>query len=410
MAIQFRVRKIDLANIIITKGANFFSTAFVFTLSSNRLDGTEFANLGYWWGIGVMFGGVFMAGLSSAIIREVFERKSLHNIKHIFLKIVLALIVLTLFLYIVIHLTNAAEHYYLLFFSFIFGVILQLQISVLALLRAIEASRANFIASASLVVSVPFCFYLLTYDGITVKALMESVVVSYAVGLVFILMSSKRYLISLFSGKNKKKINNRKFYGNIGSFGLISAYVSIILVIDVSIFKYDPHVIGFDAVATGKIYFERFVLPFLLVLSGALSVMILRYDGEHPAILELEVSPKSIILIILTAISVSAGYYLYIIAYNKVDLILPPLAVVLVAIGYIIYVVNGLLLDVLVIRSGLRKVLSIVALFLAGNIFFQYFIILGFGVGGWSAFWLTFNLTVLLVLMLNGCASKHVTQ
>ena len=405
MSIKFKINITDITNILVTKGANFISTFFIFSLMSRGLSSENFANFGYWWSIGVMLGSVALGGLATALIREVSENKSLIYIKHIILKVLATLTVLVVLFYISTRNINPNNTYYLLFICFLFGVSLQLQISVLSLLRAIKASKANLIASLILVIFVPLCFYLISNKKMAIDRLLINVVITYSLCLALILFSTRKIVLGLFNKKSKNINTNKKFYSNIGSFSLLTIYVSVILIVDASIFKYNADPSDFNIIATSKIYFERFILPLLLVFSGALSIMVLRYDGDHPAILEIHLTSKKVLLFIIATGVIAAGYYLYLFTYSNQLTPLPIPVVIFITTGYLLYVLNGVLLDVLVIKKRIPTVFFYVSSLLIIYIIGQFIIIPKFGILGWSIFWLLFHLFASTTLIICGCGT-----
>lgn len=395
-------RFIDILNILVNKGTTFCLTLSIFTLISSKLTVERFAEFGYWWSMAIMLGGVTLGGLSSALIREVAILKSLQHLSNTLRVFSVTLIITTLILIIFTIATpqgDAASSLFLV--ASLFGIAIQLQTAVFSLLRASDATVTNAIASLAVLVLVPVIMVLwIDAESGTVHTL-TGATIAFAISSVISIAIGHRVMRPLWASTVTPTEGNSEFLRNVIAFTVVNFFSYIALNIDFIIFKTIGDPIDFITIATSKIYFERFLLPVLLVFSSAVSLGILRKSNQLNAIAgkaEVTIDLKFIVIVLGAATLLSVSYYLLSSVFYKKTSTLEISWLVALSLGYIFYTANGILFDLLVLRRSLAHVAKYIFYMLVFASLIQSVAISFYGVRGWAYCWLSFNAGVMSFL------------
>lgn len=406
MSIPLEARIVDLVNLIIAKGSNFLLTVLLFTLISHGMDAHAFGEFGYWWSIAIMIGGVLLGGLSSALVRVTAVHGSMRHLavplRHAGLGLLVLVVVWSVAL---LAFPQYASLLLLLAAVGLFGIVVQAQTAVLSLLRAIEATRANMIASVLIVVCVPLSLYLALGAERGLSRVFGLLAAAFALGTLAALVTSRRKLGYLLAPGSTSGASVATFFANASSFTAINVFSYAIVNVDFTLFRMIGTPAEFAVMATGKVFFERFVVPALMVFAGAVSLRVLRHPhaaGGPEARLDVRLGPRAWYGAFAMVVVLVFAYWIF---AHKIrgDVTTIPLPwVVCASIGYLLYAINGILLDVMVVQRPLITVVWHVAGFIVLGGVMQAFAIYSLGVPGWALAWLLFNVVVAVVLARNG--------
>lgn len=402
MSIPLIARRIDLANLVIAKGSNFILTVLLFALISRDMDARAFGEFGYWWSIAIMIGGILLGGFSSALVRAVAMHGSLQHLLGPLLWATCSLLALccvigTVYLWLPQH---SALIMLLAFLGF-FGILVQVQAAILALLRAAEATRAHIVACVIIVVLIPSWLYLYIGDALSLVQVFGLLAVAFAFSTFCVLLIASRtlgYLSGSTAAGKEQASSVSEFFFNTFSFTVINIFTYSAINVDFTLFRLIGTAAEFEMMATAKIFFERFLMPILMVFAGAISLRVLRYQGPvDGAILQIRMLGGFIMWLCTSAIVMlllTMAYWVFVYFFRNEPNTIPLGWVVCACAGYLLYAVNGILLDVLVVRRSLTAVITHVAGFLTFGFAVQAFAISSFGLPGWAVGWLVFNLFV----------------
>ncbi len=400
MTIPLKANFVDLVNLAIAKSSSFFLTLILFALISRGMDAEHFAEFAYWWSIAIMVGGVLLGGFTSAIVRAAVTHKSLSHLMQLICYMAIGCLCILMALTFSLLITPNCSTIISLFISVsFFGLSVQIQTVLMALLRASEASKVNLVGSILIPLIVPAPFFLAsTKHSLTVTFLMLS--------LSFLLSSAVVYLIShqkikhLFDKKNQS-LGYKQFVTNTISFTLVNIFSYAIVNIDFTLFRALGSSDSFTVMATGKVFFERFLLPFLLVFGGGVSLKLFKHSSEinsAPARIELPANKFILITFVSIPLVVILMYWIYTNIIRIDSHVLSLSLVGCLSIGYLLFAFNGVLFDVFALNAPPTKILQYVLLFILIAFFIQAIAINFYGLVGWGVGWLIFNLTVNLIL------------
>ena len=406
MSIPFRARFVDLANLVIAKGSNFIMTVLLFALLARGMDTHAFAEFGYWWSIAIMLGGVVLGGVSSTLVRDAAVHGSLRHLSAPLRQFATALLVGGVALAVaLVSLPEWEASLLLLAAVGLFGLAVQAQAALLALLRAAEATRANAFASLLIVLLVPTIVYLMIGPKRGLPWVFFLLACAYAAATLVALAAAYRRLAHLGTAMSGPPPATSRFFASASSFTAVNVFSYAIVNVDFTLFRLLGAPTDFALMGTGKVFFERFVVPVLMVFAGAVSLTVLRQPPESGAgamRLEARLGPRALAAALATVALLTAAYWLFAsrIRGDATTIALPWVACA--AAGYLLYAVNGVLFDVLVVQRSLRVVVAHVAAFLLLGAMLQLAAIVSFGVPGWAFAWLAFNLIVISVLAREG--------
>ena len=406
MSIPVLPRIVDLANLLIAKGANFLLTTTLFALLARGMDGQAFAEFGYWWSIALMIGGILLGGLSSSLIRVAATQHTLHHLGRPLRSAGVGLLMLAALLGLAAWaLPGWRGQIALLSALGLFGLAVQAQTTIVALLRAAEATRANLIASLLILLLVPAALHMMVGSNRGLTAVFLGLAAAFALGTVAALAMAHRPIGHLFSHRVEAAQGLSGFLASVASFTTVNVFSYAIVNADFTLFRLIGTSEDFAVMSTGKIFFERFVLPVLLVLAGAISLRVLRFpqmDGAARPKLEARLSPLLLAGMLAVVAVLALGYWFFATVIRGDAAALPLAWALCAAAGYLLYAANGVLFDVLVVRRTLPIVIGHVAGFLLLGTLVQAAAIRSFGLPGWAGGWLLFNAVVAVVLAREG--------
>ncbi len=406
MSIPLLPRLIDFNNLIIAKGSNFLLTAVLFWLLSRGMDAPAFAEFGYWWSIALMIGGIGLGGLSSSLIRVTAMHGTLRHLGgHLRQSGVTLLAIALTLLAALLAWPQARNNLLLLAALALFGLVVQLQTAVVALLRAAEATAANLAASVLILLLVPVSLHLLLGTNRALVPVFFGLAAAFTAGTIAGLLAARRAIGHLVASTNNPAPPSTGFIASVASFTAVNVFSYSAVSADFTLFRLIGTPSDFTLMATAKVFFERFVLPVLLVLAGAVSMRVLRHPhgaGAAAARLEAHFTPGLLAGVAMLVGGMSAAYTAFATEVRGESVTVPWLWTACASAGYVLYAANGVLFDVLVMRRTLCAVVAHVVGFLLLGASLQAVAIGGFGVPGWAVGWLVFNAIVGAVLAREG--------
>jgi hypothetical protein len=273
-----RARRVDVANLMVAKGSNFLLTALLFALLARGMDTRAFGEFGYWWSMALMVGGVLLGGVSSAAVRAAAVHGSLRQLLAPMQQtglVVLAVAATVAALAAVGPFDTALAA--LLGAVAVFGISVQAQTVLLALLRAVEATRANTLASLAIVAVVPLALHAMLGDERRLTTVFGALAATFVLGTAVAVVIARRRIEQLFVQPPQEPLALNHFLANASAFTAVNVFTYAIVNIDFTLFRHIGTSSDFAVMATAKIFFERFVLPALLVFAGAVSLRVLRH-------------------------------------------------------------------------------------------------------------------------------------
>ncbi len=218
-----------------------------------------------------MIGGVLLGGLSSALVRVAAAHGSLRHLfvplRHAALALLVLAAAITLSMF---ALPQWATMGFLIGAVALFGLAVQTQTAILTLLRAAEATLTNAVASLSIVLLVPLALHLMLGADRTLTGMFLFLACAFAIGTLLALICARYQLRTLFADTPKQAPGLTQFLANASSFTAVNVFSYAIVNIDFTLFRLIGSPQDFALMATGKIFFERFVLPALMVFAGAI--------------------------------------------------------------------------------------------------------------------------------------------
>lgn len=407
MSIPVLPRLVDLTNLVIAKGANFLLTAVLFALLACGMDSQAFADFGYWWSIALMIGGILLGGLSSSLIRVAATAHTLHHLRRPLRAAGVGLVGLAAMLGLVAWAEAGWRSQILLLGALaLFGLAVQAQNAVVALLRAAEATRANLLASLLILLLVPTSLHLMIGGNRSLTPVFYGLAAAFILGTFAALAMARRPIGHLFTRREDPAQGSLAgFLTSAASFTTVNVFSYTIVNADFTLFRLIGTPGDFAVMSTGKIFFERFILPVLLVLAGAISLRVLRHPqaegGARPR-LTAQLSPLLLAGMLVAVVVLAAGYWFFATVIRGDAAVLPHAWALCAAAGYLLYAANGVMFDVLVVRRSLPTVMGHVAGFLLLGTLVQAAAIHSFGLAGWAGGWLLFNAIVAMVLAREG--------
>lgn len=403
MSIPLRARGIDLLNLVVGKASNFMLIAILFAIVSRGMDATAFSAFGYWWSIGIMVGGVFLGGMGSAAVRTVAVSASLRSA----LRVGYWLIAATPLVGLLIATAAAGlgriatEQVLLGVVVGAFGISVMLQTIVFGLLRALEDSRGNTIASAVVVLLVPASFWLMAGPHPGLTRLFFALASAFGLGTAACIAIGWTTLRALARSGASVSCDSRRFVRDAMAFTAVNVFSYAAVNFDFTLIKWLGTTEEFALLASGKVYFERFVLPALMVFAGAISLRVLRHANYWPggaARIEARLGGSFAASALLAVAAMAAGYWVFSALIRHDPRQLAWASAIAASAGYLLFAFNAVLLDVLVVRVRIRAVVAHVVAFVVLGGAIQWLAFLTLRVPGWALGWLVFNAAVTAAL------------
>lgn len=412
MKIRIQAQFVDIVNLIVAKGANFFLTVILFALISRGMDEHTFGEFGYWWSMALMFGGMLIGGVSLALVRVVAVSGTLSHLLAPLFRPTMILLSSIIASFVLLGLIQPVGSNYAMMFGALalFGIAVQGQTVVLSLLRAIEATRANSLATIVIVVLIPLSMLAMLDEAPrNLTQLFGKLAVAFTLSTAVVLLITRREIGEIFFQSRSKALGLRDFYANASAFTVVNVFNYAMVNMDFTLFRQIGTEIDFATMATAKVFFERFALPALLVFAGAVSMQVFRHhdgvDGKATR-LEVRLAPISLfgMLVVVVGMAVCYKFFAGNIRGNSETISFG--WAICSAAGYLFFAANGILFDVLVFRRRPIFVMLHMAVFLAFGCAVQAVSISLFGVPGWAVGWLLFNLTVHVILLREGAEMR----
>jgi hypothetical protein len=402
MTIPFRAHFVDLVNLVVAKGSNFLLTLLLFTLISRGMDSRAFGEFGYWWSVAIMTGGVLLGGLSSALVRVAAVNGSLRHLvaplRHSALGLLAVTVVGSLAVWALPQFHSVAL---LLAATVLFGLSVQAQTAVLTLLRAAEATKTNAVVSTVVVMIVSVLIFFWVKYASDLPQIFFGLAGAFSIGTIAAVAISSTVLSPLWARGVMSGSEVGTFVKSISSFTAVNIFSYAVVNIDFTLFRLIGTPNDFATMASAKVFFERFVVPLLMVFAGAISLRVLRHphhSNESNLRLHVHINFRFLLGALATLLLLIGAYWVFT-RLIRADPVAMDLSLVACAsTGYLLYALNGLMLDVLVVKHSLATVVKHVLgfLLLCGAV--QGLLIAIFGVPGWAIGWLGFNLLVATIL------------
>lgn len=402
MSMTFRGRWIDLANLFVAKGANFILTSILFYLMSRGMRANEFAEFGYWWSMALMVGGMLCGGVASASIRALVVHGSLAHLRPVLIRVTGFLVLLLGLALGIGSLFQAyAQVVRLGVVLTLFGISIQVLSWIFSLMRAMEKTKVNVLASIISIGLIPVLTLLIARSERDMAHVFGALASGFFVTALVLIVVFRESLGAIWKKAYQRTLGGHVFFSNVVLFTLINVFSYATVNMDFTIFRWFGVDKEFQLFANSKIYFERFILPLMLVFSGAVSLKVLRHSDAHDGRGVRMVLGRWTYLtgaVLTVALFVIMGYYVFFRFVRHESLELEVIWVCLATLGYIFYTANGILFDVLAVQSRMVSVLCYVMVFLALALIIQWVAIARFSVAGWAVGWFFFNFLVLVLL------------
>lgn len=384
------INKFDFLNLLIVKGANFSLVATIFFLVRIEVDTAAFIDFGFYWGLALMIGGVLFGGLGSTLVRLVSVSGSIQSIVyHPGVKTV-SLVFCAIFLVNIFFAIQAADIVGSMLVSMIgLGAIIQLHLAIMSILRAVKATKYLFVCASAMFILVTGLFLLTQGLSDSVSLILRRLLYAYfisAIVLCFVL----RFLLnsSLVNAGERTVVEINRFKDSYVSFTLINIFSYAFVMIDFHILRalLDTDVLSGAGVA--KIYFDRFVIPLLSLVTGVVSLNILRAKtdslvGNKSFTIKYDFNEKKAAILILLLPLILLGYYAFSAYGDSGVSSLGYIQAALVLVGYFCFSLNGVFFDVFVIRYNYSAIFIGVLVYLSVSYLSYYFAISIFGLAGW---------------------------
>jgi hypothetical protein len=402
MTVPIEARLVDLANLIVAKGSNFLLTVVLFALISRGMDSHAFGEFGYWWSIAIMIGGVLLGGLSSALVRVAAVHGSLRHLLNPLRHAAIGLLAVALvWSGIVWALPQFSSLAFLMAAVGLFGLSVQAQTAVLSLLRAAEATRTNAVASTAIVMIVPLFIFFWMRTASELPQIFFGLAVAFAIGTITAMAISSTTLSPLWTRCVVSGTSIGAFVKSMSSFTAVNIFSYAVVNIDFTLFRLIGTPEDFAVMASAKVFFERFVVPMLMVFSGAISLRVLRHPHKSTGSnlqLSAHINFRFLLWAIATVLLLVGAYWVFTRLIRADAVAMSLFWVACASAGYLLYAVNGMMLDVLVVQHSLATVVKHIVGFLLLSGAVQGLSIATFGVPGWALGWLCINLVVAAIL------------
>ncbi len=157
----------------------------------------------------------------------------------------------------------------------------------------------------------------------------------------------------------------------------------------------------FDIFGGAKIYLDRFLIPFLSVIVGTITINFLRHESSSStgnAYIALSKPGLKEIAALITLLSFGlVGYYIFNIIFQLVEI--PQEIIFLLIFGYMLFSLNSIYLDLIIIKYSLYFTAMILAGFFIFYLCLIYSFIILLGPQGWAIAFLLANLLTFIALV-----------
>ena len=393
------VERVDFFNLLVVKSSNFILVATIFFIVRQHLDSSLFIEFGFYWGTGLLVGALLFGGFGSTLVRFVSLYGGIGAIggdRTISKLLTAVLVFIAASLYIVGKGLDNKIISLLMVVSL--GMVIQLHLVIMSLFRAVRATRELLFGGALMAVVIPSIFIYLTNSIDTIETIFRNLTISYLISLI-ILMALLAYIARHDEKDRSENIFQSKgFKEGYLSFTMVTVFSNLIILVD---FYFLREMLSSEDLAkagVAKIYFDRFVLPLLSVMTGAISLNILRSKTESIArnagfTTNFGLDRKRVLAVIPVLLFIFIGYYVFIFVGPSNAVSLSYLQASCVILGYVVYSFNSIFLDILVIKFASSTLFLILSSYLIVSSLVYYFAISTFSLKGWVSALIILNLS-----------------
>tara|TARA_B100000575_G_scaffold294067_1_gene307834 strand:+ start:9238 stop:10491 length:1254 start_codon:yes stop_codon:yes gene_type:complete len=383
----FKVDKVDFLNLVSFKAFNFLIVLILFTSVRNNFGDQDFIDFGYYWNISLMLAGIIFGGISATILRILNVSGGVRSlVDSKILKVFIAMNVLIgVAILSIFFLKPSLEKIYL-FLLFAFGLFFQIQTLLITIMRIKKYSLKMHASSIISVIFVLGCFYyLLNIDNDT-NQLFLNLVISYMCSLIIIIIFLRGSLYDLYSSSDENSLNLVDFKNSYITYTAINTFSYVYLTIDFYLLRELLSEDQLMVAGSTKIYFDRFIIPFLTIISGLFSLNVYRIKSKSIVgneKIDINFSfRKEYLLLVPLFIVLIAAVYLFI--YAK-DPLMSFFQITIISLSYICFNINGVLLDgVALVRRPRILILAVSTMLVLSYLIF-YYLIKSLGINGWIA-------------------------
>lgn len=384
------INNFDFLNLLIVKGANFSLVATIFFLVRIEVDTAAFIDFGFYWGLALMIGGVLFGGLSSTLVRLVSVSGTIQSIVyHPGVKTV-SLVFCAIFLVNIFFAIQSADFVGSMLVSMIgLGAIIQLHLAIMSILRAVKATKYLFVCASAMFILVIGLFLLTQGLSDSVSLILRRLLYAYFISAIVLSFVLRLLLKSSFVNADEGTVVEiNRFKDSYVSFTLINIFSYAFVMIDFHILRalLDADVLSGAGVA--KIYFDRFVIPLLSLVTGVVSLNILRAKtdslvGNKSFTIKYDLNKKKTAILIPLLPLILLGYYAFSSYGDSGVSSLGHIQAALVLVGYFCFSINAVFFDVFVIRYNSSAIFIGILVYLFVSYLSYYFAISIFGLTGW---------------------------
>ncbi len=343
-----------------------------------------------------MIGGVLLGGIGSAAVREIAVARTLNLVLTFAFK-TLAAIILTIACAIVTvkHTGIISTENLMLGIAVIgFGVSVLFQNVTLSVLRAIQDVQSNCLASLIVVLQVPATVWIMVGKSPKVFQLFIALTVAFGVGTILAITIAWRSIRRFTVGSDRSLYTAADFSANVLSFTAVNFLSYSSININFTLIKIFSTSSEFATIASGTIYFERFILPILNLLASVISLRVLRQENrwfKEKKILDFN-HLKFLLVIVVAVICLSSfGYYHFHKIMGSESQNIRLFWIGIASFGYLLFALNSVLFDFLVLGESTQSVLTHVVIFILLGAVIQWSAFASFRVPGWATGWTIFN-------------------
>ena len=380
----FQIDKLDLFNLISFKACNFAIVFFLFSYVRTNFSNQDFIDFGFYWNMSLLVAGVFFGGLSATIIRVLSIEggiKTLVDSKILNLFITFNILIGLLVLLIIFLKPNLNNIYFFLLFCF--GLFFQIQTLLITIIRVKKLTFKMNVSAIFSVLAVLICFNFLSNAQDSTEKLFLNLVSAYMFSIFIIIIFLKSSLVDLYD-PSSTMLDVREYKESYIAYSAITSFSYAFLTLDFYFLRELLSEEQMLAAGSTKIYFDRFIIPFLTIISGIFSLNVYRTKsnsiiGNKNIRINFRIKKQYLVIIPLFVIFIS---YFYIAFYSSNNLVSFYQAMTL-TLCYIIYSVNGVLLDGVAIKHKPKNIILLVAFMLFLSYFIYYFLIGLYNINGW---------------------------
>lgn len=344
----------------------------------------------------MMVGGILLGGIGSAAVREIAVARTLNLVLRFAVKTIAAIILFVASLSILVKITKiiSTENLLLGIAVIGFGLSVLLQNVTFSVLRTIQDVRSNCIASLMVVFQVPTTVWILMGKSPKVLQLFPVLTVAFGVGTLLAIAIAWRSVREFAVGSSRSSYTASDFGSDVLSFTAINFLSYSAINVDFTLIKILSTKSEFATVASGKIYFERFILPILTLFASVVSLRVLRNKSrwfDKKNVLESNEFKTLILTSLFLVCLLPFGYKIFHASMGSESPNIRLVWIGIASFGYLLFAFNAILFDLLVVSENAQSVLIHVIIFVLLGAVIQWSTFVCFRIPGWAAGWTIFN-------------------